>query len=385
MKLKIKKWLSVLCACCVLVTSAACSTTTDDIALVDLGNEVSLHTRRQTEFLTRDDYSAFTSWSAEDGSEEASRPEPVHFSWDVTASWEDSVEKYVLEISEWHNFLQSVKYETTESELDVYNLRLATHYFWRVTAELSYGGKKVSQASSFQTEDMAPRNLYVDGITNVRDLGGWATVYGEYVKQGMIYRCGRFNVSQIDTIEPEITQQGIDTMRNELGVRTEIDLRMAEDHSGCLHGVETSGITYSLLGEDINYYNVSMEWIMGNDFDFLSDPQFYDAIKEFFTYLSDESNYPIAFHCNIGTDRTGLFAFLINALLGVSEDDLYRDYLFSNFGDIGTARTTANIKSYAATIKSYEGDTFAEQTENCLLDIGVRQEDIDALRYIMVE
>ena len=39
-------------------------------------------------------------------------------------------------------------------------------------------------------------------------------------------------------------------------------------------------------------------------------------------------------HCSIGTDRTGVICFLINALLGVSEEDLYKDYLFSMFGMI---------------------------------------------------
>lgn len=384
MKNNTKKLLSVFCAACILTATTACGGN-GDIVLDEIGRDVGVHTEVQMKFLTSDDYLTFDSWLAEDGSEEASRPVPVHFSWSAKPNLKGKVEKYVLEISEWKNFSDALEYETTETGFDVYNLKVGTYYHWRVTAKLSDGTKKVSQKATFQTEDATPRNLYVDGMTNVRDLGGWQTIDGDFVRQGMIYRCARLNVSQINEIEAEITEQGIRTMRDELGVRTEIDLRMDEDHVGCVHGLETSGLTYSLLGEDINYYNVPMEYIMGDNFNYLSDSRFYPSIREFFTYLSDEENYPIAYHCNIGTDRTGLFAFLINGLLGVPEEDLYRDYLFSNFGNIGVARTVKNIQSYATTIRTYEGDTFAAQIENCLLDIGVQREDIAAMKDLMIE
>lgn len=384
MKSRIKTILSILCICCLLFTFTSCGSGSD-ITLEELGEIVSLHTEIQNTFLRSANYADFNSWTAEDGSEEASLPAPVHFAWQVSTGLQKRVEKFVLEISEWHNFYESVQYETTGNHLDVYNLKSGTFYFWRVTAVTSNGKRVVSNASSFETEDLAPRCIYVDGVTNVRDLGGWQTEAGYYVKQGMIFRSGRFNESQIDTLVVEITDKGIHTLLDELGIRTEIDLRMDEDHPNCVHGLETSGITSSVLGEDVNYYNVPMEYIMGDNFNYLSDARFYNSIKKFFSYLADESNYPIIYHCNIGTDRTGLFAFLVNGLLGVSEENLYRDYLFSNFGDIGTARTLNNIKSYHQKINTYKGSTFAEKIENCLLDIGVRQEEIDAIRNLMLE
>lgn len=379
MKLKIKMVLSWLCACFLLVAATGCAEADYRWELADLGREVCLHTQKQAEYLDGV-YSGISSYAK--GTEELSRPEPVHFTWEAepVAGTKGTVEKYTVEISEWHNFYRSVQYETTENELDVYNLRLSTEYFWRVTAELSDGKKSTSSPATFRTAGEAPRNLYVDGITNVRDLGGWKTADGGNVRQGMIYRSGRLNESETSTVNIEITPQGIKTMREELGVRTEIDLRMPDAHN-----VETGGITSSPLGEDINYYNVPMEWAMGGGFNYLSNPDYYEAIKQFFAYLADETNYPVVYHCNIGTDRTGLFAFLVNGLLGVAEEDLYRDYLFSNFGKIGGARSVNNIRSYVDTAKSYEGDTLCEKIENCLLDIGVPESDIDALREIMSE
>ncbi len=89
------------------------------------------------------------------------------------------------------------------------------------------------------------------------------------------------------------------------------------------------------------------------------------------------------YHCNIGTDRTGLFAFLINGLLGVREENLYRDYLFSNFGNIGVSRSMSNITAYVNKAKSYNGVLLSDKTENCLLDIGVKQSEIDSIKNIM--
>ena len=63
-----------------------------------------------------------------------------------------------------------------------------------------------------------------------------------------------------------------------------------------------------------------------------------ESVKDFFEIVADENNYPVFFHCRIGTDRTGLCAILLNGLLGVSLNEIYQDYLFSNFGKIGEKR-----------------------------------------------
>ena len=102
--------------------------------------------------------------------------------------------------------------------------------------------------------------------------------------------------------------------------------------------------------------------------------------------LADENSYPLIFHCNIGTDRTGMIAYLLNGLLGVEDEYLFRDYLFSNFGNIGGARTMNNIKNnYVATIKRTEGNTLSERIANYLISIGVASEDLEAIKSIFIE
>ena len=78
-------------------------------------------------------------------------------------------------------------YTQKRTSLYVYNLKIATTYYWSVSA-----GDVVSDVSSFSTADCQPRNIYCDGVTNMRDLGGWKTTDGKRVKQGLLYRSGQW-------------------------------------------------------------------------------------------------------------------------------------------------------------------------------------------------
>lgn len=358
--------LSSLCLFC------SCMQTDFALKLGDVGEDISFHTAVQAEYLAQSDYTKMTA----EGKEELSRPQPLHLDWSVTTGEASSVTEYVLQVARDGDFGKAWTYYTTETSFDVYNLCIGSDYSWRVTAKLENGKKSVSPVSTFTTAAVAPRNIYVDGITNVRDLGGWERADGSLVRQGMIYRCGRLNKSEQSTVEIEITQAGIDVMLDELGICSEIDLR-----SPTAHNTETGGITSSPLGEYVTYFNAPLEWNVGN---LLTDNK--QAVRDVFTFLADEDNYPVIYHCNIGTDRTGLFAYLINGLMGVAEEDLYRDYLFSNFGKINNSRTLSGIQnSYVKTIKGYPGATLSEKIENCLLDIGVQSDEIDSLKAIMTE
>ena len=165
-----------------------------------------------------------------------------------------------------------------------------------------------------------------------------------------------------------ITDTGVATI-TELGIVTEIDLR--NEAVGKVTGSAVEGVSYEQfrMASNVSYYDNNRE-----------------SVVKVFELLADENNYPIVFHCAIGTDRTGYVAFLINALLGVEREGIYRDYLFSNFGNIGAARGLSGVKiDYMDRIMQYGNGTIAENCEAFLLDIGVQQEHIDAVRAILLE
>lgn len=330
-------------------------------ALAPIDETVSMHTFSQKAFLNGPD-SLIGMYAY--GQEEKSRPKPIEFEWEYNGT---DHTQFTLNISEKEDMTNAVSYTTDQTEYAIYNLKIGTDYYWTVSTE-----NATSDVSSFTTNSEAPRNLYIDGVTNARDLGGRETESGTVTKQGMIFRCGRLNESNVPYVNIEITEDGKRTMLEELGIKTEIDVRLAYDS-------ENGGITESPLGNTVSYINCPMEW----DGEMLGDNK--EQIVKVFSILADENHYPLFIHCNIGTDRTGMLSFMINALLGVPEEELYKDFLFSNFGNIGGKRPLKNLleSDYYKAIEQAEGDTLSEKTYNCLVETGVAGEDLDALIRIM--
>ena len=337
----------------------------ETIVLSDFDGDVVVHTEAQSEFLAMENL--YNVKQLANGDKELSRPLPTVFGWEDLSLIAPVY--YILRISENADLTGGISEIVFDKTAEIYNLKIASKYYWTVTAVSSDGSKRPSARGEFTTEDAAPRNVYVSGVTNWRDLGGWKTDDGKRVKQGLIYRTGRLNRSNKDSLEPEITQKGLTEANARLKIKSEIDLRGYD---------ESSKISVSALGEDVNYYRVSMRY--EGDVISYNSPQ----VKEVFDILGDQTNYPVIFHCHIGTDRTGFVAYLINGLLGVGKQALYKDYLFSNFGNIDGPRSLDDIASrYVATLNNYEGATLKDKIRNYLLSIGVTETTINNVIKIL--
>lgn len=340
--------------------------TVNDVSfeLADLGESVSIHTERQQkaiDFALAGEFDKITTVAR--GGNEWSRPEPVVLSWFALAT--DEISGYTVNVSENLDMSDPFFTGTTtdETELQVYNLKIATTYYWTVTATVE--GKDItSGVAAFTVSGQGPRNLYVDGITNVRDLGGWETESGARVKQGMLYRSARMNNNVT------ITEDTLYTMKTVLGIKSEIDLRQDDD---------AQNIVESPLGSEVTYVRYPMT---GADSIILNN---IDQLKQVMAFLADENNYPIVFHCSIGTDRTGMIAYLVNGLLGVSEQDLYLDYMYSHLGVIGGTRTVQTAMNYTELVSACEGATLSEKIYNYLVSIGVPSEQLDSIIDILLE
>lgn len=355
----------LLCAA-MLFAFAACGTKTAPFVMHNIEGEAKLHTTLQMKYLGGGDYTNATDYAR--GMLEASWPVPVELSWYYDG--EGKPEKYILRISEKENMSDPVEYKTKDTAYQIYNLMIGTTYYWTVSAIIDGDEYTSAETMSFTTESTPPRNLYVDGITNVRDMGGWELQDGGRVKQGLIYRCGA--LSNADG-KARITKDGIKMMKNTLGVKSEIDLRGASEG-------ENGNITKSPLGKGSKY---------------LFRPMNYDGIiletqaemmKKVFKDFAKEENYPFAFHCAIGTDRTGAVAFILNGFLGVPEESLYYDYMFSNYGEIFGQRDTTAIDNYIKWLgEHYEGERLSDRIRAYLLDIGMTEEELEFISAQMIE
>lgn len=242
----------------------------------------------------------------------------LHLDWNL-----DGSSIYTVYISENADFSNAYTIETKSITFKEGICVPGKTYYWKVMGTISSqplaGGK-------IKIKDRPVRWIYVDGSGNVRDMGGWKTASGKTVKYGMLYR-GK----NIDNA----TDLGVATLKN-LGIKTEFDLRYSKQK----FQKEGTGFDYIFL-ETSAQYDMILEDNCSNEVK--------ANYKKIFEVLSNSSNYPIYTHCSAGADRTGTYAFILNGLLGVSYEDLTRDFELTSFSSAGKRwRGTGNGGTFAS-------------------------------------
>lgn len=293
---------------------------------------------------------------------------PVTLSYSVKGIPEGySVKNAELYVSENKDFSKSVVYNLSadKTSVDVYNLKTDTQYYYRFIITTT-NDIKTSVESSFKTAD-TPRMLNVDGVRNIRDIGGWNTVYNKKIKQGLLFRSSEIDGS-VD-LKYKISPDGVNTMLTVLGINTEMDLRHFSDGAENLNPLG--------VGVEHIYYGAPMYGEVFTDSGKAS-------IRKIFADLADENNYPVLLHCTHGLDRTGTVCYLLGAVLGVSENDLMRDYQLSAMCH-GSLWAENQMNEFIGQLKSYEGSTIQQKAENYLLSAGVTSEEIKNIREIYLE
>ncbi|MBR4617215.1 MAG: GH92 family glycosyl hydrolase, partial [Kiritimatiellae bacterium] len=259
--------------------------------------------------------------------------------------------------------------ETVASNrVDVWNLEIAATYDWTVCAdgECAKGW--------FRTEDQAPRLVCVPGVPNMRDIGG-RVIGGRRVRQGLVYRSSGLN-NNATTNAPgtaRLTERWRKYMRDRLGIKTDIDLRSTR---------ERFGMTCSPLGPDVkfvtmptNYHGYAAIHTTGAD----------DTRRVLRVFL-DRANYPIDFHCIGGADRTGTVATILHGILGLDEDEIWKDYQITAW--YGVVNDTHHLKRFKRLVDSFdrfEGATLSDRIRRYVLWLGFTESDMQTIRDIMFE
>ena len=292
------------------------------------------------------------------------RPQKITFKLNVDGM-PISSKGYILEISEKSDMSDAWVFESDSEYIDVYNFKTGTDYYQRITSKST--GEK-SDISGFSTIAGAPRTIYASGVRNIRDLGGWNTSDNRTVKQGNAYRSYRLTDEKGNS---DITRQGIQVLRDQLHIRTEIDFRADSETT----------TAKSILGDDINYIRIPLNY----QNDYLSGNK--AAIKQIIELFADKNNYPIIYHCSAGADRTGMISYLLNGLCGVGKEQLLRDYFLTNFSQQSTYRDFNKISGkYVKTLDAYHGENLNEKIYNYLKEeIGVSDENLNAIIDNMVD
>lgn len=291
---------------------------------------------------------------------------PVHYTYEVTGLPANiSVTAASLEVSEEADYSNSKEYTVDHKigSVDVYHLKVDTEYYYRLKLTLS-NNSIAGTVGTFKTAS-SPRFLKIEGITNVRDIGGWQTVDGKTVKQGLLYRG-----TELDgAVESKycLTPQGKSIMLETLGIRYDMDFRAPAENKNKTNALG-DGIPhkYYVVPSYDNFFNQENNAIM----------------KSIFSDLANKNNYPMYAHCTYGRDRTGMICYLLEGLLGVSEEDAYKDYELSAFTDSFISEEDFNI--FKTRLDSFSGSTLKDKVEGYLLSIGVTATEIQNIRTIFL-
>jgi len=182
----------------------------------------------------------------------------------------------------------------------------------------------------------------IPGVPNLRDLGGWSRRDGARIRRGPFYRA-----AEPFTLDDEGRAEFA-----ALGVRTVYDLRSAAEcqrkpdtvpdgarrvlvdvMADSTHGapVHVAQLLDDPTKADEMLASGKSVFLFERGYRELVDlPSAHANYSTFFKGLADPANRPALFHCTTGKDRTGWAAAALLMLLGVSDDDVLRDYLLTN-------------------------------------------------------
>lgn len=307
-------------------------------------------------------------------SDNLDKPNPGVVSWESVRC-----DSYEIDVA-----IDGANYQTTyylpasECSLAIYNLIPDIPCVANIYKIVS--GERIFYQSKVIYPTGRIRMIDVEGVLNVRDIGGYKCGKSKHIKYGLIYRGGA-----LDEKISHATQKGLDTLYTQLGVRTEIDLRSEYNRIN------------SIIGDDCYAYGIAgKSYVAGFDSQ--------DTSRRIFTciYESVEQGKPVYIHCSGGADRTAFVCCMIEALLGVSEADINIDFELSSFCKI---KNTNNYRRYRcmgtdsnledrdirnwgmllSDIRNYSSGTLSENVYKYFISAGISKADLDHFIMLMTE
>jgi protein-tyrosine phosphatase len=166
------------------------------------------------------------------------------------------------------------------------------------------------------------RNVRLEGCFNFRDVGGYPTRAGRWIRAERLYRADG----------PHALTDADGATLQTLALRSVIDLRTADE-------VATKPSYIDALPGVVGHYLPLLDVVPHtDDLPSWTDPRVVagryremlesgsEMIAEALTILSDPSSYPGLIHCTAGKDRTGVLSAIILGLIDASDETILADY-----------------------------------------------------------
>ena len=280
---------------------------------------------------------------------------------------------------------REVKVSGGATQASLRNLYRNADYYYQLDT-----GDYQSSIYRFHTDDY-PRTINADKIYNFRDLGGYNTSYGIRTKQGLVYRGSEINSKTFGQHNANVTQALLDVQNEVLHIGKEIDLR--KDESSATDQTHECHLVIDDPETEENEAAKAYECQTVIAYDsFVTDSSSFKKLPRIFELLANADNEHVYFHCWGGADRTGMVAFFLNAILGVSYTDLIIDFELTT--ECNNKRCHMHNSSNAhfpkflhafTTYANYDPEkTVNANATQFLLDKGVLEDDIYRIREIFL-
>jgi len=177
--------------------------------------------------------------------------------------------------------------------------------------------------------DFPLRHFNLQGASNFRDFGGYATRDGHRVRWRQIFRSNHLG---------HLTASDVEVVRG-LGVRSAFDFRGVEERAAAacvieeiaVHSLPIEPTVVAALRARLQARALSsadaLEIMRESYRNYVR--QNTHSFRELFAHLL-EDRAPLVIHCTAGKDRTGFACALLLQALGVPADVIAEDYLLTN-------------------------------------------------------
>jgi protein-tyrosine phosphatase len=185
-------------------------------------------------------------------------------------------------------------------------------------------------------------SLAIASVPNLRDAGGYTTADGSTVRRGVAYRSNQLNPVSADDVKKIA----------DLELKNDFDLRTAEERTAKPDEIPAGvkNVWLNVLADAKGTNAAEVEKILSDPKaanamlgdgkaaaafvktyrEFITLPSANAAFRRLFLDLGDKDQLPALYHCTTGKDRTGWASAALLTLLGVPEDQVFKDYLQSN-------------------------------------------------------
>ena len=189
----------------------------------------------------------------------------------------------------------------------------------------------------------------IEGLLNFRDVGGVSAGPGLRVARGRLFRS--------DT--PQfLTDDDIDVLVGQLGLRSVIDLRLGYELKiegrGLLEGTAVAHHHLPVTVHDSMQVGTATPILQADDpvvphyLGYLTSAP--ESIAGAFRVLAQDGALPAVVHCAAGKDRTGVVVAMVLSAIGVPDDEVAHEYSLSQPNIAAVLDRLRGMESYGPAI-----------------------------------